>query len=64
MAGALTGFNQTITDLMTAKNPLYDGPWSDALSLLPFLGLIAGLYLAGRAGRGPEVSGPAGLVQR
>ncbi len=64
MAGALTGFNQRITDLMTAKNPLYEGPWSDALSLVPFLGLMVGLYLAGRAGRAPEVSGPAGLVKR
>jgi putative OPT family oligopeptide transporter len=60
MAGALTGFNQRITDLMTASNPAFDGPWSDALSLIPFAGLIAGLYLAGRAGRGPESVGATG----
>jgi hypothetical protein len=48
MAGALTGFNQKITDTMTAVNPFFAGPWSDALALLPFLGLIVGLYLSGR----------------
>ena len=60
MAGALTGFNQKITDVMTASNPAFDGPWSDALSLIPFAALMLGLYLAGRAARGPESPGPAG----
>ncbi len=54
MAGALTGFNQRIADTMTAHNPFFAGPWADALSLLPFAVLIAGLYLAGRLARGPE----------
>ncbi len=48
VAGALTGFNQRVTDLMTARNPFFEGPWSDALSLLPFAALVLGLYLAGR----------------
>ena len=26
MAGALTGFNQRVTDWMTAHNPFFDGP--------------------------------------
>ena len=59
MAGVLTGFNQKVTDVMTAANPAFNGPWSDALSLIPFAVLMAGLYLAGRAARGPESSGPA-----
>ena len=29
MAGALTGFNQRVTDFMTAHNPFFAGPWSD-----------------------------------
>ncbi|MEO8812370.1 MAG: oligopeptide transporter, OPT family [Caulobacteraceae bacterium] len=62
MAGALTGFNQTVTDLMTARNPFFAGPYSDALALLPFGGLIAGLYLSGRIAKGPETS--ASTVRR
>jgi hypothetical protein len=56
MAGALTSFNQRITDTMTAINPFFAGPWSDALALIPFLALIAGLYLAGRMAKGAEAS--------
>jgi hypothetical protein len=48
MAGALTSFNERVTEAMTATNPFFSGPYSDLLSLLPFVGLIAGLYLAGR----------------
>ncbi|HEY5071315.1 MAG TPA: oligopeptide transporter, OPT family [Caulobacteraceae bacterium] len=48
MAGAMTGFNQQVTDLMTAQNPFFSGPWADLLALIPFAGLVAGLYLAGR----------------
>ena len=51
MAGALTDFNQKVTDTMTAHNPFFAGPWSDALSLLPFAALVIGLYLAGRAAK-------------
>ena len=49
MAGALTDFNQKVTDVMTAYNPFFNGPYADALSLLPFAALLLGLYLAGRA---------------
>lgn len=52
----LAQFNSTIADL-SARNPFVEGPWSDLLALLPFLLLIAILYLAGRevilAGRRP-----------
>jgi hypothetical protein len=52
----MTDFNERVTNFMTAHNPLFNGPWSDALALVPFAGLVAGLYLAGRrdpaAGRG------------
>src|SRR5664279_2771704 len=32
----------------TAHNPFYDGPWSDILSLIPFVVLSVLLYLVGR----------------
>ncbi len=51
MAGALTRFNQRITDLMTASNPFFAGPWSDLLALIPYGALVAGLYLSGRLAR-------------
>ena len=48
MAGALVHFDQKVNDLMTASNPVFNGPWSDALSMLPFAALMLALYLAGR----------------
>jgi putative OPT family oligopeptide transporter len=51
ISGALVSFNQKITDVMTAHNPFFDGPYSDALALLPFAAILAALYLAGRAQR-------------
>jgi putative OPT family oligopeptide transporter len=63
MAGALTGFNQKVTDLMTARNPFFSGPHADVLALLPFAALIAGLYLSGRMARGPESPGPGDIVE-
>jgi hypothetical protein len=63
MAGALTSFNQTVTDVMTANNPFFFGPYADALAMLPFAALVAGLYLAGRLARSPELSGPADLMR-
>ncbi len=57
MAGALTGFNQRVNDWMTAHNPFFDGPYSDALALIPFAALIGGLYLVGRRARAPELEG-------
>jgi hypothetical protein len=32
----------------SAHNPFYDGPWSDILSLIPFIALSVLLYLVGR----------------
>jgi OPT family oligopeptide transporter len=48
MTGVLTGFNDRVTDFMTRRNPLFAGPRSDALALLPFAALVLLLYLAGR----------------
>ena len=64
MAGALTGFNQSVTDWMTAHNPFFDGPWSDLLALIPFACLLAGLYLSGRLAKTAELPGDDGLVSR
>ena len=63
MAGALTGFNQSVTDWMTAHNPFFEGPWSDALALIPFACLLVGLYLSGRLAKTTELPGDAGLIQ-
>ena len=63
VAGALTGFNQRVTDVMTAHNPFFSGPWSDALALIPFTALVAALYLSGRLARSPETSGPGDLMR-
>jgi len=51
MAGALTGFNQSVNDFMTAHNPFFNGAWADLLALIPFAALVAGLYLSGRLAR-------------
>ncbi len=48
MAGVLTAFNDRVNDFMTRRNPLFAGPNSDALALLPFAVLVLLLYLAGR----------------
>lgn len=50
MAGvpSLVAFSNTITVWSTAKNPFFNGPNSDLLSLLPFTVLSAMLYLVGR----------------
>jgi putative OPT family oligopeptide transporter len=48
MAGVLTDFDTRIREYMLGANPLYNGPWADVLSLIPFAVLIALLYLTGR----------------
>ncbi len=63
MAGALTGFNQWVTDIMTANNPFFSGPRADALALLPFAALVGGLYLSGRLARHAELPGPSDLMR-
>ena len=48
MAGVLSTTDRSITEWANKSDPFFNGPWSDLLSLLPFLGLIALLYLVGR----------------
>ncbi len=48
LAGALSDLDTSLTNWSTAHNPFFDGPWSDGLSTLPFLGLCVFLYLVGR----------------
>jgi hypothetical protein len=48
MAGVLSDVDRGITDWATAHNPFFNGAYSDALSVLPFLVLTAVLYLVGR----------------
>jgi putative OPT family oligopeptide transporter len=48
-AGVLGAFDRDITKLMEGINPVFNGPWSDLLSCLPFLGLMAVLFRAGSA---------------
>ncbi len=63
MAGALTSFNQSVTDVMTAHNPFFSGPRSDALALIPFTALVLGLYLSGRLAKTTETAGPGDLLR-
>jgi putative OPT family oligopeptide transporter len=48
MAGLLGDFTQRFTEWSGANNPFFEGPYANALALLPFAGLIALLYLVGR----------------
>jgi hypothetical protein len=48
-AGVLGAFDRDVTKLMEGVNPVFSGPWSDLLSCLPFLGLMAILFRAGSA---------------
>jgi putative OPT family oligopeptide transporter len=48
VAGVLGDVDQAIDKWSTASNPLFAGPWSDLLSLIPFAVLVALLYVAGR----------------
>lgn len=45
---AFQGVNDLIAKWSSAHNPFFEGPYSDALSMLPFLGLCAFLFLVGR----------------
>lgn len=47
-AGVLSSFDKNMTDWSTLHNPLFNGPWSDFFSLLPFVALVAALYLVGK----------------
>ncbi|HEX6901904.1 MAG TPA: oligopeptide transporter, OPT family [Thermoanaerobaculia bacterium] len=48
MAGVLTDFNESVTQLMDRVNPFFSGPYADALALIPFAVLVVVLYLTGR----------------
>jgi putative OPT family oligopeptide transporter len=48
MAGVLTEFDTRVTEIMSASNPFFNGPYSDLLALIPFAVLIVLLYLTGR----------------
>jgi hypothetical protein len=48
MAGVLENTTQRLTDWSEAFNPFFNGPYSDALSLIPFAILVVVLYLTGR----------------
>jgi len=44
----LSPLDHRLDEWATAHNPLYNGPYSDGLSMLFFLGLCGFLYLVGR----------------
>jgi len=46
--GGLDNLDAIIVKWSTAHNPFYEGPYSDALSLIPFAVLCVVLYLVGR----------------
>jgi hypothetical protein len=48
LAGFADAFDTAITAWSNAHNPFFAGPWSDLLSMLPFIGLMVLLYLTGR----------------
>jgi putative OPT family oligopeptide transporter len=48
LAGALDRFDAALTTWSAAHNPFFDGPNSDALSMIPFLVICALLYYVGR----------------
>ena len=46
--GPFDKFDKQISDWAAAHNPLYAGPWSDLLSMVPFVGLCVLLFLVAR----------------
>ena len=48
LAGALDRFDAVLAAWSTAHNPFFDGPNSDALSMIPFVALCVFLYFVGR----------------
>ena len=48
LAGVLDQFDAALTTWSTAHNPFFDGPNSDALSMIPFVALMVFLYGVGR----------------
>jgi putative OPT family oligopeptide transporter len=48
LAGVLDSTNTFFTNWATANNPFFEGPWSDALSLIPFALMVVFLYFVAR----------------
>jgi putative OPT family oligopeptide transporter len=48
LAGAMKSTDDKLNDWATDHNPVFNGPYSDALSMIFFLGLCGFLYLVGR----------------
>ena len=48
LAGVLEPVDTALSDWASLHNPFFSGPRADALSLLPFIALVAFLYLVGR----------------
>jgi putative OPT family oligopeptide transporter len=48
LAGVLDEFDAALFTWSSAHNPFYNGPWSDALSLIPFGIITAVLFFVGR----------------
>jgi putative OPT family oligopeptide transporter len=48
VAAKIEHFDTRLTTWSTAHNPFFDGPWSDALTLIPFVAICLFLYLVGR----------------
>jgi putative OPT family oligopeptide transporter len=46
--GWFDNFDKSMTKMMEAANPFFEGPWSDRLALIPFVILCVLLYMAGR----------------
>jgi hypothetical protein len=44
----LDWIDDALTKWSSAHNPFFHGPWSDALTLVPFVALCVFLYLVGR----------------
>jgi hypothetical protein len=48
MQGLLTDTDAALNNWATAHNPFFDGPWSNMLSLLPYVLLCGFLFLVAR----------------
>jgi hypothetical protein len=48
MTGVFGRLDRFLTKWAEANNPMYEGPYADALSLIPFVILMLLLYLVGR----------------
>jgi putative OPT family oligopeptide transporter len=56
VAGVFGKLDSALTEWATAHNPLFEGAWSDALALLPFVAIAWLLWATGRATRNVQTS--------